>query len=218
MARATHVIWKSAYKLFNAAEKLPGPARLLARPRLAALRDRVLTRYVTGLPDRRYWNETIMPALLSAGFERVLFVGCAVYTARIHQAFEQQGIACWTTDIVPENAAWGNPRHHLVADIACITDHVPAGHFDAILFNGVMGYGVTGEGMQAVAPALHTLLRPGGLLLIGWNQGLVEDPLTLPWVTRLFSPGHAVPLPARQGFKDSTHTFDVLSRVDAPAD
>jgi hypothetical protein len=55
-------------------------------------------------------------------------------------------------------------------------------------------------------------------LLIGWNVGLVEDPLTLPWVTRLFTPGHTVPLPARHAFAASTHTFDVLSRAESPAD
>ena len=207
-----HIIWKCLYKCFNALEKIPG-LRRAPLPRMQTLREGVLSRYVAGLPDRRYWESAIMPALMGANFQRILFVGCGSYTRHVHERFESAGIECWTTDILPQNAAWGNPRRHLVCDIAAILEHVPARHFDAVLFNGVMGYGVTGAHMAAIAPVLHAILRKPGLLLIGWNHGLVEDPLSLESVTDLFDHAPGWSLPARKEFPGSTHVFDLFFKA-----
>lgn len=213
MTHLAHNAWKFLHKLLNAVEKLPGLARPMTGPRMRALREKVLTRYVYGLPDRRYWAETIMPNLLNAGFERILFVGCEVYNAPVPEQFEAHGIECWTTDIIPENAVWGHPERHIVCDIADITGHFPESHFDAVLFNGVMGYGVTGAHMTTIAPALHAVLRAPGFLLIGWNKGLVEDPLTLPAVTSRFAHQQALGLPARKEFPDTTHVYDLFVKL-----
>ncbi len=213
MNRLSHNLWKFLHKLLNATEKLPGPGGFMTRPRMLALREEILARYVAGLPDRRYWNTTIMPALLQAEFKRILFVGCGSYTRNVHRAFEARGVECWTSDIVPENAQWGNPDRHIICDIADIRAHVPKAHFDAVLFNGVMGYGVTGTHMKAIAPELAAILRPPALLLIGWNKGRVEDPHTLPWVTERFRLEGAWSLPARKEFRDSTHVFDVFIKT-----
>ncbi len=213
MNALTHNLWKFLHKLLNAVEKLPGLRGPLTRPRVRAMREEILARYVAGLPDRRYWNETVMPALLKAGFKRILFVGCGSYTRDVHRAFEAQGVECWTSDIIPENAQWGNPDRHITCDIADIRAHVPEAHFDAILFNGVMGYGVTGEHMKVIAPELAAILRPPALLVIGWNKGLVEDPLTLPWVTECFRHEPYGSMPARREFSDSTHVFDLFTKA-----
>ena len=207
-----HTIWKCLYKGINALAKFPGLGRAMAGRRIQTLRENVLARYVAGLPDRRYWSAAIMPVLLKAGFKKILFVGCGSYTRHVHEEFESTGCECWTTDIVPDNAVWGNPRRHLVCDIADIRKHVPDAQFDAVLFNGVMGYGVTGAHMAAIAPALHASMHARGLLLIGWNTGLVEDPLTLPCVTDLFI--HAGPrsLPARKTFTGCSHVYDWFSK------
>jgi hypothetical protein len=211
-----HPLWQFLHKLLQAAGKVPGLGRWLEHPRGQALRDAVLARYVAGLPDRRYWDTDLMPTLVHAGFQTILFVGCEPYTRRVHEQFEQAGIECWTTDINPLNFAWGNPRHHLVADIADIRRHVPDNRFDAVLFNGVMGYGVTGAHMTTIAPALHAILRDGGLLLVGWNKGLVEDPLTLEAVTARFAHGPWHGLPARSEFSDSTHVYDLFTKAPLP--
>lgn len=208
-----HAIWKCLYKGLNAFAKLPGLGKAMESPRIQALREEVLDRYVAGLPDRRYWSATIMPALLNAGFKKILSVGCGTYTRHVHEEFEATGCECWTTDIVPDNARWGNPRRHLVCDIVDIRRQVPADHFDAVLFNGVMGYGVTGAHMDRIAPVLEDILHARGLLLAGWNRGLVEDPLTLMAITRLFQHGAGWALPARKDFAGSTHVFDVFRSV-----
>ena len=207
-SRPAHGVWKFLYKVGNFLERVPGLKQVVRSPTVLRVRNRVLVNFVNGLEDRRYWNKTEMPALLGAGFRRILFVGCEPYTAWVPRAFEERGVECWTTDILPANAGWGNPDRHIVADIAAIEAHPLPEHFDAVLFNGVMGYGVTGEMMTVIAPVLARLLPPNGFLLIGWNQGLVEDPLTLSAVTHLFNHQPWQGLPARKTFERSTHVFD----------
>lgn len=216
MQSLKHNAWKFSHKLLNAIGKIPGLRLPMNSRALQALRLAVFNRYVIGMPDRRYLDDVIMPALGKAGTKRVLFVGCASYTRHNHAAFEAQGIECWTTDILPENAKWGHPQRHIIGDIAAIRGQVPAEHFDAVLFNGVMGYGVTGADMVAITPALHAILRPSGMLLIGWNRGLVEDPCALACVNRHFTHGNGMSLPDRNVIPDSTHVFDWFIKTAYP--
>ncbi len=208
MQYLTHPIWKFACKFMNAVAKGPGLARPMNSRLLAPLRSTVFNRYVIGMPDRRYLDNVIIPGLARAGVKRVLSVGCASYTRHNPALLESLGMECWTADIMPENAIWGSPHHHTVCDIADIEKHVPAAHFDAILFSGVMGYGVSGAMMDTVASALHAILQPDGILLIGWNKGRVEDPCTLRAVTSRFTHGSKLNLPARKEIDKSTHVFD----------
>lgn len=202
------------YKGFNLAARLPGGAWLLGRKPLRSLRNQVYLRHVRGMPDRVYMNETIIPALLESGFSRVLSVGCAEYTQEVPGRFERRGIECWTTDISPEEAQWGNPERHLVGDVSGLANHFPASHFDAILFSGVMGYGVNAEHMPPIIEGFHRLLRPGGLLVAGWNVGLAVDPLTLACVTHRFEHAPALSMPARKAVEKSTHVYDLFLRRD----
>ncbi len=202
------------YKLFNLVARLPGGARLLGWTPLRTLRNRVYLSYVRGMPDRVYMNETIIPALLESGFSRVLSVGCAEYTQEVPGRFEARGIECWTADISPEEAQWGHPERHLVCDAAGLAEQLPASDFDAILFSGVMGYGVNAEHMPPIMEGFHRLLRPGGLLVAGWNVGLAVDPLTLECVTGHFEHAPALSMPARKEVESSTHVFDLFLRRD----
>ena len=208
--------WTFLYKLFNAVAKLPGTAGLLKTAPIRRLRERAYLRHVAGMPDRRHLETVILPALREVGAKRVLFVGCAPYTQHVPATLAAWDIECWTTDILPENAPWGNPAHHIVCDIAEIDRHVPAGHIDAIVFTGVMGYGVSGADMATVSPALAAILRPGGHLLIGWNRGLVEDPCTLASVTARFRHGGMPDQPDRYPVPRSTHVFDWFTPAATP--
>lgn len=203
-----------SYKGFNLLARLPGGAWLLGRTPLRSLRNWVYLRYVRGMPDRVYMNDVILPALLESGFSRVLSVGCAEYTQEVPGRFEARGIECWTTDISPEEARWGHPERHLVGDVSGLAERLPASHFDAILFSGVMGYGVNAEHMPPIIEGFHRLLRPGGLLLAGWNVGLAIDPLTLECVTRRFEHAPALSMPARKEIERSTHVYDLFVRRD----
>ncbi len=208
-------ILKLIYKFLNAVEKVPGMSRLLNGRLAKAPRDALFIRYVRTMPDRRYLDRVIIPELPKAGVKRILCVGCAPYTRHNPALLEALGIECWTADILPENAEWGSPQHHLTCDIADIEKHVPAPHFDAVLFNGVMGYGVTGEMMKKVAPALHAVLKPAGILIVGWNKGRVESPCSLDAVNQCFEHKSILSLPFHKEIPSTTHVFDWFVKKDA---
>ena len=104
---------------------------------------------------------------------RVLFVGCKPYTARYGRRLTGVGIDYWTTDIDPAAAMWGERNHHIVGDVTLIDDLCSPNSFDAVLLNGVIGDG-TGldeeDQMNRAVTAIARILRPNGILLIGWNS------------------------------------------------
>jgi hypothetical protein len=80
--------------------------------------------------------------------------------------------------------------------------------------NGVLGHGVDGvENQNKAILALHEILKPGGVLLLGWNKGSMADPLALSGLQQSYSYGLDGLLPARMEFSGSTHVYDFfLSR------
>ena len=167
--------------------------------------------------DRRYMTKHILPALVSAKIQRVLFVGCKAYTARYGKRLTRASVDYWTTDINPAAAIWGQKNHHIVCDIAEI-DHVcPAELFDAVLLNGVIGDGVDDESeMNRTVSAIARILRPNGTLLIGWDS-LKEhpDPMEIEAVTAYFRRECMLPLPVRKTFPDTDKVYDWLTKTHA---
>ena len=84
--------------------------------------------------------------------------------------------------------------------------------FDAILCNGVLGFGVNSPGDQQTAlAAMAAILRPGGRLLLGWNTHKIADPADFTAVA--FKPTTLSDLPSRMTFPTVTHVFDLLERA-----
>jgi len=161
------------------------------------------------LPDRQWLNQQLFPRLAKLEQGRILYVGCAFYTWRSLQYF-QKTIDLLTVDIDPENAMWGCKKH-LTANILEINRHVTPHSFDIVLFNGVFGHGVnTPEDQEKAYKVLHQILKPDGLLLIGWNSDLGPDPITYGVRQELFYRTQFADLPERTTFPDSTHVFDFL--------
>ncbi len=166
--------------------------------------------------DRRYMTLHILPALASAKIQRVLFVGCKAYTARYGKPLIRAGIDYWTTDINPAAAIWGEKDHHIVCDIAKI-DHVcPADSFDAVLLNGVIGDGVDDEReMNRTVTAIARILRPNGILLIGWNSRKKHpNPMKIEAVTTYFRYECVLPLDVRKVFPNTDHVYDWLAKIN----
>lgn len=116
-------------------------------------------------------------------------------------------------DILPENAVFGSPAHHVIADILK-PDGLFNGQFDAILLNGVFGYGVDDlAAMEIALLSIHRLLHAGGALLIGWNRGLVPDPLTLGNCRRYFRHTSLFGLPQRISFNSYKSVFSRKNRL-----
>jgi SAM-dependent methyltransferase len=164
-----------------------------------------------GYSDRPYLTDTILPALTLAKVKRVLFVGCRWYTMLYGRQLIRASIDYWTTDIDPALAIWGQQRHHIICDVAEI-DHVcPSAWFDVVLLNGVFGYGINENSqMNRAVEAIARILRPSGILLIGWDTHKIPDPTDLDAVKTRFCRDQVLPLPVRKTFPDTDHVYDWL--------
>lgn len=115
-------------------------------------------------------------------------------------------------DIQPEHQIWGEPGRHLVGDVREVDKTLPLSSFDVVLLNGVFGFGVNdAPGMSQTLRALHRVLKPGGLLLIGWNADLVMNPTGLPICGQLYEPAAGLTLPEFKSFPGTTHCFQFLT-------
>ncbi|MBC5772984.1 methyltransferase domain-containing protein [Pontibacter sp. KCTC 32443] len=172
---------------------------------------RLDTSYFKKQSDRIWLDKQLFPRLSNIKAGRILFVGCAFYTWESLKYFSK-GVDLVTVDIDENNVIWGG-KQHLVASILDIDKHVEASSFDIVLLNGVFGHGVNTPDMQAQTyKALHTILKPDGLLLVGWNSDISEDPMELETRKELFYRTEYEGLPQRTSFKDSTHVIDFLRK------
>lgn len=167
---------------------------------------------IRDLPDRKLMADAFIPALASEG-GRILWVGCRAYTATDYDALEAEGAEVWTTDIDPKAARWGKAGRHRTGDVCEIDQIFSDITFDAIVCNGVLGYGVDAPDQQVKAlAAMADILRPGGRLLLGWNTDKIDDPISAglasPWFV-------AAPLGGQEPrvrFDTVTHVYDSLIR------
>lgn len=162
-------------------------------------------------PDRKTLESKILPAVASdAAIGDVLFVGVQWYTTKYWPLFAGKRFA--TLDFAPHLAQFG-ATDHVVGDVCELGKHYGDRRFDAILLNGVIGYGLnTKEGVDRALTACADQLSPGGLLVIGVNEEKPShvDPSAVPAGAR-FEPAPYGELPARVvlevPFREKTHTF-----------
>ena len=128
------------------------------------------------LVDRYLLEDVIFPQLLAdAEIEQVLFVGCAAYTRDYPKRFASKHFR--TIDNFIDVARFGS-EDHILDSFANLADHVAPATLDAVICNGVVGFGLDdlADANRAFGAA-HDCLRPGGWLVYGWN----EDPRFLPF-------------------------------------
>ncbi|WP_295185842.1 class I SAM-dependent methyltransferase [uncultured Brevundimonas sp.] len=167
---------------------------------------------IRALPDRRVMAESYVPALAAEG-GCILWVGCREYTLDDYAALESRGAEVWTTDIDPAAARWGREGRHRTGDI-CEADRLFSDlTFDAVVCNGVLGYGVDSPDQQQRAlNALAAILRPGGRLLLGWNTDKIADPVAAGLTDADFQAAPLGDQPTRLRFDAVTHVYDSLIR------
>ena len=148
----------------------------------------------------------------------LLFVGCEWYTRHYQALFDPGRSRFRTIDIDPRRARYG-ASIHIVAPLQEVAAHVDAASVDVLVCNGVYGFGIYERGeLERAFDASRVVLRPGGVLLLGWNDvpalapfdplpvalaaGFVLDPSRGPgWRVRTDTP--------------TRHTFDYYVRADA---
>lgn len=164
-------------------------------------------RRIARSPDRAVLREKLCPAL--AGFGPVLWVGCRRYTRSFYPLLEAGGHPCTTLEIDAEAARHGRRGRHVIGSLTEADSLLPEAAFAVIVCNGVFGWGVDSPEAQASAlSAMATLLRPGGLLLLGWNLGTIDDPVPLAerWFERATLPGIA----SHSAVPETTHRYELL--------
>ncbi len=119
--------------------------------------------------DRRVLDGVILPALVAdPRYRRVIFVGCDWYTQHYEEMFA--GRDYWTVEVDPSRARFGAAQH-LIAPMAEIGNRFPQASVDLIICNGVIGWGLNDPAeIDASLAVCAKSLRPGGVLLLGWND------------------------------------------------
>ena len=197
---------------------IPGRFRSLVQRRM--LSPAVLDR----LPDRRYMEEIILPALAAMKPRRLLDVGVEAYTQHYGQWFAHD-CEYWTLDFNPAVARFGSPGRHIVGDALELTSYFEPGSLDVVVMNGPFGFGIDRLDQQERSfEAVRTVLRPGGRLLVGWDRAAdgtpfvgrepetgvlpIKDPLELEGIRAHFAHEPPDGLPARIEFADCSHIYD----------
>jgi hypothetical protein len=195
--------------------RFPAARWLLPVNARKSIHSRIFAAVVRWYPDRIFLQRRIFRALAQARLHRILFVGVERYNRRYPAYFDRMGMEFWTIDIKPENACWGSPRYHLVADASApLTRYFESGFFDCAIYNGVFGFGLDApEAIEAAINSAADLLYTGAFLIIGWNCDKTGDPMELAVVRRSFALATICTVPAISAFPGSTHRYTILRRT-----
>lgn len=169
-------------------------------------------RRINGLPDRQLMRNTYLPAVAAAG-GNILFVGCRGYTSDYYPVLESRGGKVWTIDIDEKVERHGRKGRHRTGDVSEVDTIFADVTFDAIICNGVLGYGIDAPALQEkTLGALARIMKPGAPLLIGWNTDKIDDPSAAGFYETWFAPKDLGGQPSRVTFDEVTHVYDSLVR------
>ncbi|HAM88109.1 MAG: hypothetical protein US83_C0013G0018 [Candidatus Falkowbacteria bacterium GW2011_GWC2_38_22] len=120
--------------------------------------------------DRNVLENIIFPYVLANfNLKTVLDIGREDYQEFYNQFFKNQEL--WTLDYNPEHQEFGAPRRHIIDDAGNVKKHWQDNYFDLIILNGVIGWGLNDiEKIEKALSGIIDILKPGGLLIIGWNN------------------------------------------------
>jgi SAM-dependent methyltransferase len=109
---------------------------------------------------------------------------------------------------------FGRSGRHITGDMLELRQLFPGNYFDAVLCNGVLGYGVDTPTDQLRAfEAIAMVTKPDGWLLIGWNTDRMSDPLKFGLADRWFEPAPLPGFTARYVVDGCTHVYDTYRRL-----
>ncbi|HRB11493.1 MAG TPA: methyltransferase domain-containing protein [Vicinamibacteria bacterium] len=169
-------------------------------------------------PDRLVLDGVLLPALAAdPEYRRVIFVGCDWYTRHYEGMFA--GRDYWTIDMDPSRARYG-AKQHLIGPMVDIGIRFDESSVDLIICNGVIGWGLNDPAqVDASLAACARVLRPRGVLLLGWNDIPEKRVVSLDSIPALkaFRP---FAVAGQSVFRTATynhHTFSLFEKVGNPA-
>lgn len=114
-------------------------------------------------------------------------------------------------DIDPSAAQFGARNRHVTASILDVHQYFDSSFFDIVMLNGVFGWGINSrEDQDKALQCIREVLRPGGVLLLGWDTDRSEDTFVALAAAHGFSYRNPMGLPNRVQFKTSYHTYDLF--------
>jgi hypothetical protein len=151
------------------------------------------------LHDRQILERDIFPYIVEhREFHDSLWVGCSWYTAPYTALFPDRNF--WTLDFDVLKQRYGSARH-VVDGMEHLRRHFGVGVLDLVLCNGVVGWGLDSKAqIEQAFDGCFESLRPGGVLMIGWNDVPHARPIPFADLTSLarFEPYLFPPLHAHE--------------------
>ena len=119
--------------------------------------------------DRTLLENRVLPFYqLSEQHQSILFVGVNWPTQGYVRMFSHKSLV--TLDLLPSMARYGSGRH-IIASAADIDQYFEPHSLDLVVMNGVFGWGLDSTAdIERTVAGFHRCLRPGGHLLVGWND------------------------------------------------
>lgn len=100
--------------------------------------------------------------------KRILDIGREDYQRFYNKFFF--GRELWTIDRKRSRKEYGAERH-IVGDVKNLNNYFKDDYFDIIIMNGVFGWGLDKpEDIERTFGAIYETLRPGGILVFGYNN------------------------------------------------
>jgi SAM-dependent methyltransferase len=128
--------------------------------------------------DRTVLENQILPFYqLSRTHNDILFVGTEWYTHGYVRMFSHKSFT--TLDVGARKARYGASRH-ITENVTRLDWHFGPGTLDVIFLNGIIGWGLDNlSDAEKVIALCHKCLRPGGHLILGWNDLAANRPFRL---------------------------------------
>jgi hypothetical protein len=143
-------------------------------------------------------------------------VGCAWYTKHYERTFFKSK-NFWTIDPASEARRFG-ARQHIVAPLEQLGQYFPERYFDAIVCNGVYGFGLDGRAQcEAAIEQCYLRLATGGYFVFGWDDIPERDPVPQ-FCTTGFNKFEKLVFPTRGSWRYITdtayrHTYDFYTKL-----
>jgi len=189
-------------------------------PVLVSASERFGFDYALRSPDRVFLEREIFKHLLERGCERILFAGVEIYTCHYPRYFP--GRTFHTIDWDADKAHYGNRALHRTGSVCELDKFYPAATFDAIVFNGLVGYGLNSSiDVDLALAQAHGALADGGVFIVGWNNTPTHldfklDDLPSYRLFDRFAPSIEGVVGNRIEIRsDNNHTFDFLIKTPA---
>ncbi len=124
--------------------------------------------------DRYILEQVIFRELvITERFKNILFAGCSYYTRCYPFIFDKfTRVSFSTVDPDPAMVCYGSKKNHTVGPLQAMNGlEKNKNAYDLVIVNGVFGFGIDTEADKTSAiDTAYELLRPGGRLLIGYND------------------------------------------------